>query len=71
MKSITDVVNETLSNKRVLLFLGSGFSTGATNTEGTLVPTGGTFAKQLYDDCNTEGDTDLQYAAELYLKNKN
>lgn len=70
MESITDIVNESLLNKRVLLFLGSGFSTGATNTQGAQVPTGGTFAKQLYDDCNIEGDTDLQYAAELYLKNK-
>lgn len=70
MNGIADVVNESLSDKRVLLFLGSGFSTGATNTQGMLVPTGGVFAKQLYDDCNIEGDTDLQYAAELYLKNK-
>jgi len=70
MAEIADVVNNSLANKRVMLFLGSGFSVGAKNTLGNNIPTGGQFAGQLYSDCAVAGDSDLQYAAELYIKTK-
>ena len=55
-------------NSRVLLFLGAGFSTYAKNQFGNKLPTGGNLAEYFYTTCGiSDGDTDLQFAAQQYL----
>ena len=51
-----------------VLFVGSGFSMGATNSNGTHLPTGTELTKLLYDECNESSDGgDLQDASNLYV----
>lgn len=51
-----------------VLFVGSGFSMGATNLNGTKLPNGADLTKLLYDECKepSEGG-DLQDASNLYI----
>ena len=51
-----------------VLFVGSGFSMGATNLSGTKLPNGADLTKLLYDECKepSEGG-DLQDASNLYI----
>ncbi|MBR5104392.1 MAG: SIR2 family protein [Bacteroidales bacterium] len=51
-----------------ILFTGSGFSKGATNSKGTTMPTGLGLAEILYNECNETSDGgDLQDASNLYI----
>lgn len=52
-----------------LLFVGSGFSIGATNSCGTSLPTGFDLARILYQECNEPSDEgNLQDASNLYIE---
>lgn len=52
-----------------VLFVGSGFSIGATNSKGQDMPKGSELTKLFYDECNepSEGG-DLQDASNLYIE---
>ena len=50
-----------------VLFVGSGFSFGAKNLQGDVIPTAATLAKNLYDACSEPSeDGELTDASELY-----
>ena len=52
-----------------ILFVGSGFSVGATNSSHTEMTTGLKLAKIFYDECDESSDGgDLQDASELYIQ---
>lgn len=64
--------NEALSyinQGNCVLFVGSGFSIGATNSEGLCLPTGSGLAKLFYNECNESSDGgNLQDASDLYVE---
>lgn len=56
-------------NGNAMLFVGSGFSVGATSLEGNEFLTGKQLARRLYQECGlTPPDDDLYYAAQRYRK---
>ena len=64
--------NEALSyinQGNCVLFVGSGFSIGATNSEGLCLPTGSGLAKLFYNECKESSDGgNLQDASDLYVE---
>lgn len=65
-------LNEALKhaiNGNAMLFIGSGFSVGATSLEGKEFPTGKQLARRLYKECGMmPPDDDLYYAAQRYRR---
>ena len=62
---LEDAIKNALDGNAIL-FLGSGASYGAKNSNNEILVTGEELAKRIYPDC-----TDLQQAVELYIDEKN
>ena len=69
MIELYDLLEKISDGKRVMLFIGSGFSIGAKNHNNNRLPIGSQLAKYIYTKCGIkDGDSDLQFAAEKYIE---
>ncbi|BDX06488.1 SIR2 family protein [Planctobacterium marinum] len=64
---VTQAIKHALNGESIL-FLGSGFSLGASNLSDTEFSTGGKLAKELCDELNIDEPIDLDIASGIYIE---
>lgn len=64
----TDLINK-IASGNVLLFIGSGFSSGATSLDGSVLPTAELLAESIGKLGKFDSEKDLRYSSEKFLRN--